>query len=277
MKANGKTSLVSQAFAHLSISPRKDTQILEFPLRIPEPGAEPEANHEEVVEDAVVVDSHSHLDETEVSLAETEADKPATGAAAGTTGAFHFMLESELEPQPPVASEDAEVPGDIPQEPVVNGMAEEPSHVQHSVSHILLLVGILYDIFLQMDDPLTVPQADGLDWAADDGGGELPPINTLEAKFGTSGNVTPEVQPELEEQAPASLVEKAPEAQHHHHGRKPHTQPGHEGDGFTTISSRRGGGERGGFRGGERGGRGRGGYNRGTLTISKCSTDSTEI
>lgn len=95
-----------------------------------------------------------------------------------------------------------------------------------------------------MDDPIAVPQqSENIDWAADDES-ELPPINSLHAKFGTSGEVTPEVQPEPQEEKQSAA---------------PRAQP-QEADGFTPIPPRRGGGGERGFRGGDRGSRGRGGY-----------------
>ncbi|CAK5281492.1 unnamed protein product [Mycena citricolor] len=99
-----------------------------------------------------------------------------------------------------------------------------------------------------------------LDWAADDDEG-LPSIAGLHAKFGTSGTVTPVVEPEL--QTNGHVVEEVVED----------VAAPAEDDGFITQSrggrgrvrpsrggEHRGGGGRGGFRGGDRGGfRGRGG------------------
>lgn len=223
------------------------TQILEFARRIPAETvevAEPDVPVENHVDDtAPVEEEQTAAAEEPTALAETDADKP-----TGPAGGFHFMLESELEPQPPVSSEGAGLETPTPvAEASVNGVAtsEEPAHVQHG-----------------MEDPIA-PQTGNLDWAADDGA-DLPPLNALEAKFGTSGEVTPEVQPEpqLQEQQqqpqqPAQQQQRGPSHQKRQH---PQAQAqSQESDGFISIPPRRGGGERG-FRGGERGGRGRGGF-----------------
>jgi hypothetical protein len=104
-----------------------------------------------------------------------------------------------------------------------------------------------------MEDPIA-PQSENIDWAADDAT-DLPPINTLEAKFGTSGEVTPEIQPEPR-QTQADIPQKESPAHHKKHQSQAQTA---EVDGFIPIPSRRGGNDRG-PRGGERGGRGRGGF-----------------
>lgn len=223
-------------------------QILEFAQRVPAETAEvaePDAPVENHVDDTVPVEEEEPAAaEDPTVLAETEADKPAAPA-----GGFHFMLESELEPQPPVSSEGAglETPTPIP-EPSVNGVAtsEAPAHVQHG-----------------MEDPIA-SQTGNLDWAADDGA-DLPPLNALEAKFGTSGEVTPEVQPEPQPQEqpqpqqPAQQPHRGPSHQKRQHPQAQSQSQSQESDGFIAIPPRRGGGDRG-FRGGERGGRGRGGF-----------------
>ncbi|KAG8898621.1 hypothetical protein FRB99_007327 [Tulasnella sp. 403] len=44
---------------------------------------------------------------------------------------------------------------------------------------------------VQAEDVVNAPESATLDWAADDLSGELPPLDTLHAKFGTSGDATP--------------------------------------------------------------------------------------
>lgn len=154
---NGKDSLVSCLFRQrrfwaVSCNLRllcTDAQLIKLSQRVPEA---------EVVEDSVTfeedtpanpaaeVDQHFAGSEVAAVIAESEADRPVAvdgiPVSASLGGSFHFMQESELEPQPPVSGQGAglEAPTPIPEEAQPNGVtaAEEPAHVQHKVTSIVI-------------------------------------------------------------------------------------------------------------------------------------------
>ena len=107
-----------------------------------------------------------------------------------------------------------------------------------------------------------------MDWAADDGDG-LPSINSLHAKFGTSGAATPEALPQ--DAIPIAEVIQASEqfiplangdaSVTGSHGVTAHNNTQADEDGFVIAKNNRGrySDSRAEFRGGERG-RGRGGF-----------------
>ena len=82
-----------------------------------------------------------------------------------------------------------------------------------------------------MDDPVPVSSivTDSLDWAADDAG-ELPSINSLHERFGTSGDITPEVQKEEEPTSVPQEIERAAQVNGAHHN-----EPTPSDDGFTAV------------------------------------------
>ncbi|KAG6828808.1 hypothetical protein H0H92_006690 [Tricholoma furcatifolium] len=174
--------------------------------------------------------------------------------AIPTSGSFHFMQESELEPTSfENGAEWVERSDAVGHEPETAPADEDAAPNGHV-------------------EVVPPPQSATIDWAADDDTG-LPSIDSLHSKFGTSGSVTPAAPETPEEQEPLQAVANG-------HVAAPAAQ--NEDDGFTQARGSRGGrgrghrdgerggyrgfrgGERGGFRGGERGGpRGERGHHRG--------------
>jgi hypothetical protein len=112
------------------------SQLLAFADRVaPESTETVEPTGEYVADESAPAPEQLVVSEDPHVLAEVEADKPVGNAAPA--GNFHFMLESELEPQPPQPSDGAALDTPTPvAEPTVNGDAldQVPAHVQHSVS-----------------------------------------------------------------------------------------------------------------------------------------------
>lgn len=193
--------------------------------------------------------------------AEPEAapEEGAHGIPASASGAssFHFMQASELEGTP--FEQGAEWIEKPEEEAAVPAAQEEYAHEEPEAA-------------------APAEPAGPIDWANDDGG--LPEIESLQAKFASSGEATPNLAPEAAVADGWTPAEPAAAEAY-----TPPTTNGHaagpvvDDDGFTEArrtrtTSTRGGGDRGfrgrGFRGGERGGyrggrpdgefRGRGGF-----------------
>ncbi|KAF8577303.1 hypothetical protein K439DRAFT_1664273 [Ramaria rubella] len=155
------------------------------PTPIPEEPVQPEAE----IHQPVAVEAVSVL---------VTATEPVSGAseavvAAASSGSFHFMQESELEAssfehgaewvEKPEESEVVETPA-----PVLAGDALE------SLAAIDTGIPLGINGVTHLEEPPLSAVSVALDWAADDGDG-LPSINSLHAKFGTSGEATPEASP----------------------------------------------------------------------------------
>ncbi|TDL24134.1 hypothetical protein BD410DRAFT_109293 [Rickenella mellea] len=186
----------------------------------------------------------------------------AAGLAASTS--FHFMQESELENDAANFENGAEwVEKEDAQSPVVTREVEH-----HAVAEETPVV----------DTVAPETKSGAIDWADDHG--DLPPIDSVHASFGTSGTVTPATPASGEAAAPTASGDDAAADNSgwgiaDSAGDQPHVngaQPTTDEDGFTQARGGRGrargrgfrggdrgayrGGDRGGFRGGERGGRG---------------------
>ncbi|KAG6875034.1 hypothetical protein C0992_005482 [Termitomyces sp. T32_za158] len=169
-----------------------------------------------------------------------------------TTGSFHFMQESELE------ATHFEDGAEWVERPAVVEHPVEPEAAPASVPQPLELEQEVPNGHVEAEQPPPVSAT--LDWAADEDAG-LPPIESLHAKFGTSGSVTPAHET-------SDDAEAAPTAQVNGHVGAPAPSTKHEDDGFTQARGGRGNrgrghrdgergghrGFRGGFRGGDRGG-----------------------
>lgn len=142
-------------------------------------------------------------------------------------GSYHFMQESELEPQTPFDEGAEWVEHPAASAILHNAPEAEPTE----------------------EDPAGKGHG-ALDWAAEDHQDELPPIAGLQEHFGTSGQATP--------------IAETPAAEFGNDWSNPVGDSGskavnEEEDGFTTIPNKRGGHGQGDWRGGDRG-RGRGSF-----------------
>ncbi|EJD52618.1 hypothetical protein AURDEDRAFT_111252 [Auricularia subglabra TFB-10046 SS5] len=191
---------------------------------------------------------------------EAAPEESAHGIPASASGAssFHFMQASELEGTPfEQGAEWIEKPEDE--------AAPEPAHPEYTHE--------------EPEASASAEPTGPIDWANDDGG--LPEIESLQAKFASSGEATPNLAPEAAAADGWTPAEPAAaEAYTPPTANGQATGPVVDDDGFTEArrprtTSTRGGGDRGfrgrgGFRGGERGGyrggrpdgefRGRGGF-----------------
>ncbi|KNZ76684.1 hypothetical protein J132_09217 [Termitomyces sp. J132] len=217
---SGKGELEGVSYSHLL----EVTETYLHP-RVPTPVVEPP-----VEEAAPTVDNSAPV-----------AGVPATPGTAG----FHFMQASELEATSfEHGAEWVERPDgvDQPGEPeVAPASVPEPPELKQEAPNG------------HVETASPPPPSATIDWAADEDAG-LPPIESLHARFGTSGSVTPAV-PETPDD-----LEATPAVQANGHVEAPATAKG-EDDGFTQTRGVRGNrgrghrdGERGGYRGGFRGG-----------------------
>ncbi|KAF8488398.1 hypothetical protein JB92DRAFT_2798603 [Gautieria morchelliformis] len=129
------------------------------------------------------------------SVVATEPPPLASEGVAPTSsgGSFHFMQESELEGTSfEHGAEWVEKPQDPPESSVIVPDTELPAGLT------VIDTGIPHDVNgipKHVEEPPLSAVSAALDWAADDGDG-LPSINSLHAKFGTSGAATPEALPQ---------------------------------------------------------------------------------
>ncbi|KIJ49432.1 hypothetical protein M422DRAFT_27797 [Sphaerobolus stellatus SS14] len=209
------------------------TRILEIVESYRNPPAEPElAPVSEVVE------------EEEIVVSAEVAPPSIVESVQAPAGSFHFMQESELEG--PSFEDGAE----WVEKPEENDVAEveDPNTITVAETTTIEVNGITH-----AEEPPVSAVSAGLDWAADDGEG-LPSINSLHAKFGTSGAVTPEAS--AEDAVPAEVyVEAVPATNGHAQGGPPVDE-----DGFVMAKSGRGKQLDTRGRGGRGGPRGRGGF-----------------
>ncbi|TRM69284.1 hypothetical protein BD626DRAFT_473561 [Schizophyllum amplum] len=183
-----------------------------------------------------------------VEEAQQEAEPEPTVTAAvpiSTSGSFHFMQESELEPSEPfeenahwVDRSEAVPPESEASAPALNGQ--------------------------DIQEPPTPMSAEPIDWAAEDDTG-LPSINELHSTFGTPGSVTPATAGGTGTGMPAWTGTGTPKngsgtPANGTPANDAATLPVEDDDGFQQARPGRGGrgrgrgGEHGGFRGGDRGG-----------------------
>ncbi|KAF8514258.1 hypothetical protein BU17DRAFT_52704 [Hysterangium stoloniferum] len=172
---------------------------------------------------------------------------------ANSSGSFHFMQESELE---------------------TTSFEHDVEFVEKPIEAVPVVELKVAEMGLSVADtkiPLGLnggPLSAGLDWAADDGEG-LPSINSLHAKFGTSGAATPEASSQdavpVEDATPDSPqvdddgFVKAKSSR----GRLSEARPDYRGrgrGGFRGQGFRGRGGDGGNWRGGDGEFRGRGGF-----------------
>ncbi|KAG6902099.1 hypothetical protein C0995_004279 [Termitomyces sp. Mi166 len=187
---------------------------------------------------------------------EADDSAPVAGVPAiPASGSFHFMQESELE------ATSFERGAEWVERPDAVEQPAEPETAPVTVPQPLELEEEAPNGHVEAVQP--PPSSATLDWAADEDVG-LPPIESLHARFGTSGSMTP-AAPETPEEP-----EAAPAPQANGHVEALATSAREEDDGFTQTRGGRGsrgrghrdgerGGHRRGYRGGYRGGD-RGGF-----------------